>query len=275
MTRGPTLHALFGRRPPVDLLLHPMTLAALAVMVLNDGWLRGAHPGWLTGKVSDFAAVLAYPGLLTALWGLGTMALDGLVTRASVRANSPQTPGRGVDYSLRPMVVLGACLFTGSLLVGINLWTPFRDGYLSALRLLDLFGWFGPFHYTMDPSDLLALVLLPVVWLVGHRLLARVPAGRLRAVHRKAMRQAVRGTGDATRDAVRTAVAGGLADVRRASGPDGNATLNVLQDLLVEGALQEAMPPDRREANIAFDPTKHYHRVLQALETHRNRGSNP
>jgi len=272
MTRKPTLLALLGRRPPVDLLLHPMTLAGLALMILNDGWLRSAHPGWLTGKISDFAAVLAYPGLLAALWGLGAMALDRVVHRI--------TPGRGVDYSLRPPVLLGACVLTGVVLAGINLWTDFRDGYLGFLGCLDVFGWFGPFHYTMDPSDLLALVLVPVVWLVGRRLLARVPAGRLRAVYRQALREARGATGDS----VRATVDRGLADVRRAQrrGPnrDRNGTLDALSDLLVEAAQREsaqgrAAPTPPREQNVAFDPAEHYHRLRQALETHRNRGSNP
>jgi len=277
MTRSSTprssiLDPLFGRQPPVELLLHPVTVTALAIMIVNDGWLRGAYPGWLPGKISDFAAVLAYPGLISALWGLGAMALDGLVAGSTRRSASGQPALRGVDYSLGPTVILGSAILTGAILAGINLWTPFRDGYLSLLRHLDVFGWFGPFHYTMDPSDLLGLVLLPVVWLVGRRLLARIPAGRLRAVHREATRHT-------TRDAVLTAVDRGLADVRRALGRDPtspqNATLNVVRDLMVEGALQEAALRNRPEPDVAFDPVQHYHRVVQALENHRNRGSNP
>lgn len=276
MTRKPTLLALLDRQPPVDLLLHPVTVAGLALMILNDGWLRGAHPGWLTGKLSDFAAVLAYPGLLAALWSLGAMALDRVLYRIA--------PGRGVDYSLRPTVLLGSCTVTGAILAGINLWTDFRDSYLTVLCRLDVFGWFGPFHYTMDPSDLLALLFLPVVWLAGRRLLARVPAGRLRAVYRQALRQAR----DATEDTVSTTVDRGLADVRRAQSRDRSTdrsrTLDALRDLLVEAALREAAQgqaegqaasPMKGERNVAFDPAEHYHRLRQALETHRNRGSNP
>jgi len=267
-----TLLALLGRRPPVDLLLHPMTLGGLALMIFNDGWLRGAHPGWLTGKLSDVAAVLAYPGLLAALWSLGAMAVDRMVSRIA--------PGRGVDYSLRPAVLLAACAVTGTILAGINLSPAFRDGYLTFLGALDLFGWFCPLHYTMDPSDLLALLMLPGVWLTGRRLLARVPAGRLRTAYRLALRQAVADSGSGSGDAVRASVDRCLADVRRAQPTDQHDTLDALRNLLVESARSEATPgPDAPGApgarNVAFDPAQHYHRLLQALETHRRRGSIP
>jgi hypothetical protein len=38
-----------------DLLLHPIALAAIAVLVANDHRWKASHPGWLTGKLSDVA----------------------------------------------------------------------------------------------------------------------------------------------------------------------------------------------------------------------------
>lgn len=257
------LLALLGRQPPVDLLLHPVPLGGLAVMILNDGWLRGAFPGWLTGKLSDFAAVLAYPAVLVTIWALGAMTVDRLLARL--------TPDRGVNYSLRSSVVLGACLLTGIILVGINLWTPVRDGYLALLRSLDPGGWFGPFHYTMDPSDLLALLGLPVVWWVGRRRLARVPVGRLHAVYRQALRHARQGGAPGE---LRAVVEHGLADVRRArSTAEGAPPLDPVVRLLVEAATLEGAPQGPRGHNVAFDPGEHYHRLQVALETLRNRGT--
>jgi hypothetical protein len=45
----------------------PMFGAALSVLVLNDHWLKGAGllPGWLTGKLSDFAGLIVAPILVT------------------------------------------------------------------------------------------------------------------------------------------------------------------------------------------------------------------
>src|SRR5690242_20127817 len=50
-------------------LLHPLPLAAVAVLAINDHLLKGAGvlPGWLTGKLSDIAGLFFFPLLLTAL----------------------------------------------------------------------------------------------------------------------------------------------------------------------------------------------------------------
>ncbi|WP_434656468.1 hypothetical protein [Chromobacterium violaceum] len=43
-------------------------LASLSLLLANDWWLKQHHPGWLSGKLSDFAG-LALAGLLAqALW---------------------------------------------------------------------------------------------------------------------------------------------------------------------------------------------------------------
>lgn len=61
------------RRPgrPFDLgaLGHPVWWAALALLVFNDRFLKGAGvaPGWLTGKLSDFAFLIVAPALGGAL----------------------------------------------------------------------------------------------------------------------------------------------------------------------------------------------------------------
>lgn len=46
------------RRPAWYLLLHPVFLFSLIILVLNDHWWKYSFPGWLTGKLSDFAGVL-------------------------------------------------------------------------------------------------------------------------------------------------------------------------------------------------------------------------
>src|SRR5262245_18604951 len=44
-------------------------IAALVLLALNDHWLKhsGALPGWLTGKLSDFAGLYVAPVLLATL----------------------------------------------------------------------------------------------------------------------------------------------------------------------------------------------------------------
>ncbi len=50
------------------LLLRPWALGALALLVLNDHWLKAAWPGAVTGKLSDVAGLIAFPALLHDLW---------------------------------------------------------------------------------------------------------------------------------------------------------------------------------------------------------------
>jgi len=48
-------------------LLHPVSLAAMAVLALNDHLLKQAWPGHVTGKISDVAGLVFFPLLLMAL----------------------------------------------------------------------------------------------------------------------------------------------------------------------------------------------------------------
>ena len=59
-------------RSPGLLLLHPVVLAAVVILAVNDHLLKSAYPGWLTGKVSDIAGLIFFPLLLQALWQLAT-----------------------------------------------------------------------------------------------------------------------------------------------------------------------------------------------------------
>ncbi len=50
-----------------ELALHPAALISLAVLVVNDRWLKAAWPGFVTGKLSDCAGLVLLPiGLLSS-----------------------------------------------------------------------------------------------------------------------------------------------------------------------------------------------------------------
>ncbi len=53
---------------PADGLLHPVALAAIAVLAINDHILKDAYPGLVTGKLSDLAGLIFFPLLLQAGW---------------------------------------------------------------------------------------------------------------------------------------------------------------------------------------------------------------
>src|SRR4051812_39291442 len=50
-------------------LVHPIPLAAVVLLIFNDHLWKGGGviPGWITGKISDFAGLFFFPVLLTVL----------------------------------------------------------------------------------------------------------------------------------------------------------------------------------------------------------------
>jgi hypothetical protein len=117
-------------------LRHPLWWGALLVLVVNDHLLKGAGvlPGWLTGKLSDVAGLIVAPVLLAALLGAGRRAR--LVAMAAVGG-----------------------VFTAIKLSAAAAW--------AACQLTAAFG--VPWQIWCDATDLLALPVLGVAWLIGAR----------------------------------------------------------------------------------------------------------
>jgi hypothetical protein len=80
--------------------------AALGVLVLNDHFLKGAGvlPGWLTGKLSDFAGLLVAPALLISALRLrasGTRAFAfAIVAMPFIAIKVSTTAARGLESLL-------------------------------------------------------------------------------------------------------------------------------------------------------------------------------
>lgn len=148
-----------GRQPGEHAhpLAHPLALAAIFLLVINDHLLKARYPGWITGKLSDLAGLVFFPLLIAALCEL--------------------TLGRGARRTL----VLAAAALTALGFALVQLWPAASLAYCVVLGALQ---W--PFHalhavvfghalpglpriaLTPDPGDLIALpaVLVPV-WLAG------------------------------------------------------------------------------------------------------------
>ncbi|MGE0788501.1 MAG: hypothetical protein AB7S26_22690 [Sandaracinaceae bacterium] len=122
-------------RRPLQSLMHPVFLVALAALVLNDHVLKGAGllPGMVTGKLSDLAGLVVAPVALSAAVGArtkGRRALAfGAVTLWFVAVNVSSV---AAAWSMTAFGALG---------IGMRIWT--------------------------DPTDLLALIALPVAWHVA------------------------------------------------------------------------------------------------------------
>ncbi len=115
---------------------HPLWVGSLLLLLVNDHLLKGAGvlPGWLTGKLSDFAGLFLAPALLAALLGVRSR-------RGFFRVHV----GLGVFFA------------------ALKLWEPAARGFEGAM------GWLGvPARVVVDPTDLLALpALLASFWLLA------------------------------------------------------------------------------------------------------------
>ena len=125
---------------PIRCLRHPLWLAALALLVVNDHLLKGsAAPAWLTGKLSDFAGPIVAAALLAVL----------------CRARS----GRGWALS-HAAVALGFAAI--NLSPAVARWVE----HVTAATPV-------PWVITVDPTDLVGLIALPFSLLVLGRVAAR------------------------------------------------------------------------------------------------------
>jgi hypothetical protein len=143
--------------------LHPLSLVAVALLVANDHFLKQAYPGWITGKLSDFAGLAFFPLLLQALWEIAQQA-RGRAWRPSARVLAASIALSAVAFSL------------------VKLWPPAGEAYsriwgilqwpiaalLNVVRGGDLPGLFRV-SLVQDPTDLLALPALGIAAWIGWR----------------------------------------------------------------------------------------------------------
>jgi hypothetical protein len=144
--------------PATAALRHPVVLAALAVEVMNDGWLRHAHPGPITWKLSDIAAVIWFPLFVAALVCVAVRVVRSL---RAIRGLRPWAASPG----LRPWMVLVASGLTALAFTAINVSEDAARAYAGIAGAIDPFG--RAHTYVADPTDLLALLFLPVPVAVG------------------------------------------------------------------------------------------------------------
>lgn len=159
---------------PATEFVHPLPLAALALLAINDHLLKGSGllPGWLTGKLSDLAGLFFFPLLLTAVWDVVLFGWNVIARRTLF------------DASLRRWKLIAAAAFTGALFVAIKLSPELAARYLWLVDHIDLIDLLRPGRVVQDPTDLIALPLLAAAVWFGHSRLAEVPPARLATVIR-------------------------------------------------------------------------------------------
>jgi hypothetical protein len=139
-----------------ELMIHPIVVAAVAVLVINDHFLKALWPGALTGKLSDVAGMTFFPLLL--------LSVQELLRRTLRRAIQPS---RG---QLAMWILIVGTGFTAVNVIPIaGDWYRWTWGALgSPLR-----GSITPVVLTQDIGDLAALPFLGIAWLVGAKRVSR------------------------------------------------------------------------------------------------------
>jgi hypothetical protein len=158
-TAGPAARVADPDAVPGEALLHPVALASIAVLLINDHVLKAAWPGFITGKLSDFAGLVFFPLLLLAC---------SQIAQALI--------GRSCALAKRQLIV--AISFTAALFVAIKADSTANElvsailggaqwlvgGVLGASALAP-----APVVIARDLSDVIALPALAAAYLIGRR----------------------------------------------------------------------------------------------------------
>ncbi len=136
-----------GLPPQMEEFFGVAPLAAVALLAVNDAFLKPLFHNALTGKLSDFAGCFFLPLYASALLAVVT----------------------GLSRERR--LWIGAA-FTVALFAPIKIWPEAGAAVCAALlplgRALGLSG----LHIVADPTDLLALVMVPLAVAYGKRAVA-------------------------------------------------------------------------------------------------------
>ena len=141
-----------------DLLLHPLALAAIAVLVANDHWWKLRYPGWWTGKLSDVAGLAFFPLLVIVERAVASRA----------RALAATTAG----FALVKTIPGASALFGHAL--GLAQWP---GAAIAALMHGAPVAWPIAASVVTDPTDLVALPSVAFAVVIARRA-GYVPASR-------------------------------------------------------------------------------------------------
>jgi hypothetical protein len=139
-------------------MLHPLAVVSLLVLVANDHVFKAWTPGFVTGKLSDFAGMALVPLFLQALFEATFARLRGeFSAESSNRVLAGAALATAVGFSLVELVpALESAFRIG---IGLLQW-PFRAVVCVATG--DALPASQPVLATADATDLLAL---PMAWL--------------------------------------------------------------------------------------------------------------
>lgn len=141
-------------------ILHPLSLSAMGLLLLNDHVLKGRFPGVITGKLSDVAGMVFFPLLLLGLWQLGRRAA-GKDWQSTAKSALYCALATALVFAATKVSDAAGSAYAYSL--GALQW-PFRV-LLAALQ--GGRAAFGPVAHTVDPTDLLAVPFVFMAYVIA------------------------------------------------------------------------------------------------------------
>jgi hypothetical protein len=160
---------------PGDLVLHPLSLASLVLLIVNDHFLKEHYGGPLTGKLSDIGGLVFFPVLLVSAIEVVRFAVGRRPWRLLIRG-------------------LTACVIaTGSVFTLAKTWPPATTFYRLGTGVAEwpvvalLHGGGMPrlptAHLVRDHTDLLLLPLLVIPWWLGKRRIEQIASREPTTLH--------------------------------------------------------------------------------------------
>jgi hypothetical protein len=144
-------------------LVHPLAIAAVIVLIVNDHVLKAAFPGFVTGKLSDVAGLVFFPLLLAEVAALA-------LRRDAARLVPTAATLTLLAFAFVKLTPEGAAAFSWG--IGAAQWfVALLATGQAALR---------PTTVTMDPTDLIALPAVLVAVAIAQT--RRTVAGPIRVV---------------------------------------------------------------------------------------------
>ena len=158
-------------------LCHPVTVAGVLLLLINDHLLKPAFPGIVTGKLSDVAGLVMAPALVAVLLTRPAAALATRLRVAFPRVEQHMVHAERPGTELLRRSDVAAVVLTGLLFALVK---TTETGAETASQVWTFLA--GPSRVLADPTDLLALPALAAAWWARNRSLRRPPTARWRVV---------------------------------------------------------------------------------------------
>jgi hypothetical protein len=156
--------------PGLEALLHPLPLAALALLLVNDHVFKVRAAGFVSGKLSDVAVLILLPFVLLAGWELLRLRRTGLAPVG------PRLVGASVIFTIAIYVAIEIVPVASDVYrvgLGAVQW-PFR-ALLAVLQAAPVPA-LAPVQLTSDVTDLFVVPVALIVLVVGPWRRSRAPS---------------------------------------------------------------------------------------------------